>query len=151
MEYKPFSLSENFVDGYKRKRAPFGFNGLGELVYMRTYSRIKDDGKNEMWWETVRRVVEGTYSMQKNHIERYDLGWNAWQAQRSAQEMYERIFNMIFLHTISSLYNTSNRFPPHLVFSIFFKARICSHIDKFTETIKSKWCSFSSILFYKII
>ena len=58
MEYKKFNLSENFVDKYKRKRAPFGFNGLGELVYMRTYSRIKDDGKNEMWWETVRRVVK---------------------------------------------------------------------------------------------
>ena len=52
MEYKRFMLSDNFIDGYKRKRAPFGFNGLGELVYMRTYSRIKDDGKNEMWWET---------------------------------------------------------------------------------------------------
>ena len=36
---------------------------------MRTYSRIKDDGKNEMWWETVRRVVEGTYNMQKKWIE----------------------------------------------------------------------------------
>ncbi|MBC8427960.1 MAG: HNH endonuclease, partial [Candidatus Pelagibacter sp.] len=97
VEFKKFSLSDNFIDGYKRKRAPFGFNGLGELVYMRTYSRIKEDGKNEMWWETVKRVVEGTYNMQKQHIERYDLGWNAWQAQRSAQEMYDRIFNMKFL------------------------------------------------------
>ena len=97
MEYKQFSLSENFVDGYKRKRAPFGFNGLGELVYMRTYSRIKDDGKNEMWWETVKRVVEGTYNMQMNWIGHHQLGWNAWQAQRSAQEMYDRIFNMKFL------------------------------------------------------
>ena len=97
MEYKRFALSEKFIDGYKRKRAPFGFNGLGELVYMRTYSRIKDDGKNEMWWETVRRVVEGTYNMQKRWIEHHQLGWNAWQAQRSAKEMYDRIFNMKFL------------------------------------------------------
>ena len=92
-----FKLSEKFIDKYKRKRPPFGFNGLGELVYMRTYSRIKPDGKNERWWETVQRVVEGTYSMQKNHIESYQLGWNAWQAQKSAQEMYDRIFNMKFL------------------------------------------------------
>ena len=41
-----FKLSEKFIDKYKRKRPPFGFNGLWELVYMRTYSRIKDDGKN---------------------------------------------------------------------------------------------------------
>ena len=92
-----FKLSENFVSKYKRKKPPFGFNGLGELVYMRTYSRLKEDGKNERWWETVQRVVEGTYSMQKNHIESHQLGWNAWQAQASAQEMYERIFNMKFL------------------------------------------------------
>ena len=92
-----FALSDNFIEQYRRKKAPFGFNGLGELVYMRTYSRLKEDGKNEMWWETVKRVVEGTYSMQKYHIERYDLGWNAWQAQRSAQEMYDRIFTMKFL------------------------------------------------------
>jgi adenosylcobalamin-dependent ribonucleoside-triphosphate reductase len=92
-----FTLSENFINKYKRKKPPFGFNGLGELVYMRTYSRIKEDGKNERWWETIKRVVEGTYSMQKNHIDSHQLGWNPWQAQRSAQEMYERMFNMKFL------------------------------------------------------
>ena len=40
-----FKLSDNFVKKYQRKKPPFGFNGLGELVYMRTYSRIKEDGK----------------------------------------------------------------------------------------------------------
>ena len=92
-----FKLSENFVLKYKNKKAPFGFNGLGELVYMRTYSRIKENGKNERWWETVQRVVEGTYTMQMNWIESHQLGWNPWQAQKSAQEMYDRIFNMKFL------------------------------------------------------
>ena len=92
-----FQLSENFINKYKRKKPPFGFNGLGELVYMRTYSRIKENGKNERWWETIKRVVEGTYSMQKNWIEQHQLGWNAWQAQASAQEMYDRMFNMKFL------------------------------------------------------
>ena len=48
-----FVLSENFITKYKRKKPPFGFNGLGELVYMRTYSRIKKNGKNEIWWETI--------------------------------------------------------------------------------------------------
>jgi ribonucleoside-triphosphate reductase len=92
-----FKLSENFVSKYKRKKAPFGFNGLGELVYQRTYSRLKADGKNEQWWETVQRVVEGTFNMQKRHIDAHGLGWNAWKAQHSAQEMYDRIFNMKFL------------------------------------------------------
>ena len=96
-DYKAFKLSDSFINNYKRKRAPFGFNGLGELVYMRTYSRLKADGKNEMWWETVKRVVEGTFNMQKRHIDSHSLGWNPWKAQHSAQEMYDRIFNMKFL------------------------------------------------------
>ena len=97
MEKQKFKLTDNFVKTYMRKKPPFGFNGLGELVYMRTYSRLKADGKNERWWETVRRVVEGTYSMQKDWIDSHQLGWNPWQAQKSAQEMYERMFNMKFL------------------------------------------------------
>jgi len=92
-----FHLSEKFIEGFKTKRPPFGFNGLGELVYMRTYSRIKEDGANEQWYETCRRVVDGTYNMQRKWIDEHGLGWNSWQAQKSAQEMYERMFQMKFL------------------------------------------------------
>lgn len=63
-----------------------------------TYSRLKEsDGKNEAWWETVKRVVEGIYTIQKQHIEDYKLGWNQMKAQKSAQEMYDRIFNFKML------------------------------------------------------
>lgn len=67
------------------------------VTYYRTYSRLKEDGTNESWYETVRRVVEGAYSIQKEHIEQNELGWNDHKAQRSAQEMYTRIFEMKFL------------------------------------------------------
>jgi len=94
----PFKINDKWVQQYADKPPPFGFNGLGELVYMRTYSRIKDNnGENEKWWETVRRVVEGCYNLQKNHIDGLTLGWNDEQAQRSAQEMYDRMYNMKFL------------------------------------------------------
>lgn len=92
-----FKLKDSFVDKYKDRKPPFGFNGLGELVYMRTYSRIKADGKNEQWFETVRRVVEGTYRMQERHIKTQDLGWSESRAQKSAQEMYDRIYNLKFV------------------------------------------------------
>lgn len=92
-----FKLTDNFINSYRHKKPPFGFNGLGELVYLRTYSRIKENGENERWWETVQRVVEGTFGMQKRWIEQHRLGWNAMKAQKSAQEMYDRIFNMKFL------------------------------------------------------
>ena len=93
-----FKLDDEWVQSYANKTPGFGFNGLGELVYMRTYSRIKDsDGTNEKWWETVRRVVEGCYNLQKNHIDNLTLGWDSDHAQRSAREMYDRMFNMKFL------------------------------------------------------
>lgn len=92
-----FKLTDAFLDKYKKIKPSFGFNGLGELVYLRTYSRIKANGDNEKWWETIQRVVEGTFNMQKKWIEQHRLGWSAIKAQKSAQEMYDRIFHMKFL------------------------------------------------------
>lgn len=92
-----FRLDDDFVMSYAHIQPDFGFNGLGQLTYYRTYSRLKEDGKNEEWYETVRRVVEGAYTIQKEHIHTNELGWNNKKAQRSAQEMYDRIFKMKFL------------------------------------------------------
>lgn len=92
-----FKLSEGFIERYKSIKPKFGFGGLGEFVFMRTYSRLRENGKNEAWYETVRRVVEGIYSIQKQHIDDYSLGWNQAKAQKSAQEMYDRIFNFKML------------------------------------------------------
>lgn len=92
-----FRLDDAFVNTYRHQKPGFGFNGLGQLTYYRTYSRLKPDGSKEEWFETVRRVVEGAYSLQKEHILNNELGWNHQKAQRSAQEMYDRIFRMKFL------------------------------------------------------
>lgn len=35
----PFRLDPKFVEQYADLQPPFGFNGLGELVYLRTYAR----------------------------------------------------------------------------------------------------------------
>jgi hypothetical protein len=85
------------VQSYRHIKPDFGYNGLGMVTYYRTYSRLKTDGTNEHWYETVKRVVEGAYSLQKDHILNNELGWNDRKAQLSAQEMYDRIFTMKFL------------------------------------------------------
>jgi len=92
-----FRLTPSFVDQYQFRAPPFGFNGLGEFVYHTRYARVREDGSKEQWFQTVERVVNGTYNMQKRWIESHDLGWNPWRAQRSAQEMFRRVFEMKFL------------------------------------------------------
>ena len=92
-----FNLTEGFLSHYKNKKPKFGFNGLGELVYNRTYSRLKENGSKEKWWETCKRVVEGTFSLQKRHILKYELGWDETKAHKSAEDMFERMFSMKFL------------------------------------------------------
>lgn len=92
-----FELSKGFVNSYANRKPPFGFNGLGELVYLRTYSRVKPDGSKEKWFETIERVVNGTYSLQKRWIMSHHLGWSEEKARVSAEEMYDRMFNMKFL------------------------------------------------------
>jgi ribonucleoside-triphosphate reductase (thioredoxin) len=94
-----FRLSEDFVNKYNNTPAPFGFsdagsNSLGEITFIRTYSRVKEDGTKERWHEVCRRVIEGMYSVQKNHAKDNRLPWNDNKAQKSAQEAFQRMFEL---------------------------------------------------------
>ena len=54
------SLIDNeFVASYANRPVPWGFNGMGEIVFLRTYSRTKDNGSIETWPETIQRVING--------------------------------------------------------------------------------------------
>jgi adenosylcobalamin-dependent ribonucleoside-triphosphate reductase len=94
-----FRLSDEFVNKYNNTPSPFGFqdagsNSLGEITFIRTYSRVKEDGTKERWHEVCRRVIEGMYSVQKNHAKDNRLPWNDNKAQKSAQEAFQRMFEL---------------------------------------------------------
>lgn len=98
-DFFSFRLLDEFVNKYKETAPPFGFtdagnNSLGEITFIRTYSRIKEDGRKEKWYEVCRRVIEGMYSVQKNHAKENRLPWNDNKAQKSAQEAFDRMFNL---------------------------------------------------------
>lgn len=93
-----FKLADSFVETYTTKPVAWGYqdaagNSLGEITFLRTYSRIKPDGSKERWHEVCRRVIEWMYSEQKNHCKASRLPWNDHKAQRSAQDAYDRMFN----------------------------------------------------------
>ena len=55
------TLSDEFIAPYIDKAPPWGFDGLGYVVYKRTYARTLDEKEHttEEWWQTLRRVVDG--------------------------------------------------------------------------------------------
>lgn len=97
-DFLSFRLSDDFVASYASKPVPWGLgmaNGasFSELVFISKYSRVKDDGTKERWHEVCQRVVEGTYSILKDYVAERKTHWNANKAQRSAEEMYDRMFH----------------------------------------------------------
>jgi adenosylcobalamin-dependent ribonucleoside-triphosphate reductase len=94
-----FKLNEDFVDSFRSKKSPFGYadaagNSVGEITFLRTYSRLKDDGTKETWVDVCERVINGMYSLQKEHCKKNRLPWNDIKAQASAREAFDRLFNL---------------------------------------------------------
>ena len=92
-----FRLSETFLDQYRDTEVPWG--PVGYITYKRTYARRLnefEDGAEgtEEWWQTCRRVIEGMFHIQKQHIFSLGLEWNDAKAQRTAKDAYDRLFNL---------------------------------------------------------
>jgi len=94
-----FKLAEDFVAGYKDKKVPWGYqdaggNSVGEITFLRTYSRLKADGTKETWVDVCERVINGMYSIQKDWCKTSRLPWNDSKGQASAKEAFDRLFNL---------------------------------------------------------
>ena len=94
-----FKITEDFLDSYRTKKAPFGYrdaggNSVGEITFLRTYSRLKEDGTKETWADVCERIINGMYSLQKDHCKKSRLPWNDAKAQASAKEAFDRLFNL---------------------------------------------------------
>jgi len=97
-----FKLPASFIAQYAAKSPDFGFtdaggNALGEITFIRTYSRLKADGSKENWTDVCTRVINGMYSIQKNHALANRLPWNEEQAAASAKEAFERMYTFKWL------------------------------------------------------
>ena len=75
-------ITEEFLNKYKGKNPQWGFNGLGYFVYKRTYSRTKQDGNKEEWYETVARCINGAQNI------------GAEYTKEEAERLYDHVFNL---------------------------------------------------------
>ena len=95
---RKFRLSESFIDNYREKEVPWG--PLGYITFKRTYARrveeeeTSENAASEEWFQTCRRVIEGMFDIQKQHVSSLGLEWNDAKAQRTAKEAYDRLFNL---------------------------------------------------------
>ena len=75
-------LEQPFVDSYSQKTAPWGFSGLGEIVFLRTYSRKKENGETETWPETIQRVIDGAHAIGVPYT------------KEEAESLFDHVFNL---------------------------------------------------------
>ena len=74
-------ITKEFSEKYKTKIPNWGFNGLGYIVYKRTYSRQKDDGNYEEWYETITRCINGAQKIGADYT------------KKEAEQLFDYIFN----------------------------------------------------------
>ena len=75
-------ITDDFIESYKTQTPPWGFGGLGEIVFLRTYSRKTEDGRSELWPETLQRVINGAI----------EIGVPYTQAD--AELLFDHMFNL---------------------------------------------------------
>lgn len=76
-------ITKDFLDKYENITPPWGFNGMGEIVYMRTYSRdIESLGRKEKWHETIARCINGAQKI------------GAEYTKQEAERLFDYIFNL---------------------------------------------------------
>lgn len=91
---KKFKLDNDFVNSYQDRKVPFG--PLGEITFLRTYSRLKSDGSRETWQDVCRRVVEWVFSVLQDHHQRQHLPWDELKMHQKAAAMFDSLFYMRF-------------------------------------------------------
>lgn len=88
-----FILAESTLDELRSMTPDFGYNGFGEFIFWKTYSRTKQNGDQENWNDVIIRVVEGTFSIRKDWYVKNYIPWDEsfWQvyARHFAVSMYK--------------------------------------------------------------
>lgn len=92
-----FVLANQTADHIRSLIPKFGYNGFGEVVFYRTYSRTKEDGSQESWNDVVLRVTEGVYSIRKDYYIKNHIPWDEALWQGHAYGFAKMMFEMKWL------------------------------------------------------
>lgn len=101
---QPFRLAGTTRKWMAEQPVKFGFNGLGETVYKRSYSRVVN-GVKEQWPQTVARNVEGAMDMLVEHCMLNGISQEQDWFARISNSMAVRMQQMKFLPAGRMIYN----------------------------------------------
>lgn len=87
-----FHLKKEFKENLKNTPVNWGYGGLSEFTYYRTYARKMENGKLETWADCIFRVIEGTFSILKTHSVSSYITWDEKRAHKLAEEAAQRLF-----------------------------------------------------------
>lgn len=92
-----FSLRAESLVKLSQMVPEFGYDGFGEIVFFRTYSRLKPDDNQENWFDVVVRVINGTFSIRKDWYIKNYIAWDEEYWQDYAFRMAVAMFRMHWL------------------------------------------------------
>lgn len=95
--HERFQLDESTVEELKGMKAPFGYNGFGEFLFYRTYSRTRPDGGQESWADCVIRVMNGVLSIRKDWYIKNSIWWDDAFWSHYGRQMAVAMFLMKWL------------------------------------------------------
>jgi len=133
-----FELPDSFIEPYSGKQPEWG--PLGYVVYKRTYAR-RIENRTEEFFETVRRAVEGSFTLQKRHCLRLGLPWSDIKALKSAKLMYQKIWNFKFTPPGRGLWMMGTKFIDKQGTMCLFNCSFCSTEDiAIKGSLAFVWC-----------
>jgi ribonucleotide reductase alpha subunit len=74
-------LEKSFLRPYRSRKVDWGFNGLGYIVFKRTYARVLEE-RTEEWHETIQRCIEGAQEI------------GASYTKEEAERLFDHVFNL---------------------------------------------------------
>ena len=98
-----YVIPQALYEEYENEPVKWGFTdtsghmSLGELTYIRTYSRLKKDGSKERWAETVARCVSGLVSLYHDSLVKASRTVDEDRLDDLAERLFDAIFRMRIL------------------------------------------------------
>ncbi len=76
-EQDRFRLGRSVLERYRGRQPKWGYGALSRMVFARTYARpVERETRQEEWWETIRRTVEGQFSNLRWHCRNAGIAWD---------------------------------------------------------------------------